>query len=1044
MPAAPAPAAGRSTVASGDSRLGQRLRQLPAGHQVRASSTRTTTPTATRTRARPASPGWIIRAYVDTNGDGTLQAGETTDRRLRPPPAPTARYALHLDPGKYVVCEVAQANWFQREPVAANNALRRDRRRSGRTATRSTLTSGASDTGNDFGNYQQGTKSGIKFEDDNADGDKDAGEPGLAGWTIRAYVDDNGDGVLQAGETTVADSDATGADGSVQLQLDPGKYVVCEVQQAAGSSATRPTATCCAADLRPRDGGYAITVTSGRPRPATTSATTGRRTKSGIKYEDDNADGDQDAGEARPRGWMIRAYVDTNGDGVLQAGETTIADSDTTDRDRRLRAARSTRASTSSARSCQAGWFQREPVPANNRVRRRSPASGRTATRSTVTSGADRHRQRLRQLPAGHQVRHQVRGRQRRRRPGRRRDRASRLDHPRLRRHQRRRRPPGRRDHRSPTPTPPARPAPTAARSTRASTSSARSLPGELVPARPGRGNDRCAADRRPRRRRLRDRPSPRASDRDRQRLRQLPAGHQVRASSTRTTTPTATKDAGEARPRRLGHPRLRRHQRRRRRCRPARRRSPTPTPPPPTAPTRFTLDPGKYVVCEVLPGGLDPARARRATDAAPPIAGLGPTATRSTVTSGSTETGNDFGNYRHGTKSGIKYEDDNADGDQDAGEARPGRLDHPRLRRHQRRRHAAGRRDDDRRLRHHHRRRRRYALQLDPGKYVVCEVLPGGWSQSRAGRAATLRRRSPALGTDGYAIDRHLGRSSRPATTSATTSRAPSPGIKYEDDNADGDQDAGEPGLAGWVIRAYADTNGDGVLQAGETTIADSDTTDAARRVRASARPRQVRRLRGRCRPAGSRRARPGDNRCAAIRRLGADGYAIDLTSGVSRDRQRLRQLPRTAPSRASSTRTTTPTATRTPARTRSPGWVIRAYADTNGDGTLQAGETTIADSDTHHGDRRLRAPARPRQVRRLRGAPGGLDPARARRGGQPLRRDLGPRRRRLRDRRHLGLTETGNDFGNFRPAPSPGSSTRTTTPTATRTPARTRSPAG
>ena len=40
-------------------------------------------------------------------------------------------------------------------------------------------------------------KSGMKFEDLDADGVKDAGEPGLGGWTI--YIDYNDDGVLDDG-----------------------------------------------------------------------------------------------------------------------------------------------------------------------------------------------------------------------------------------------------------------------------------------------------------------------------------------------------------------------------------------------------------------------------------------------------------------------------------------------------------------------------------------------------------------------------------------------------------------------------------------------------------------------------------------------------------------------------------------------------------------------------------------------------------------------------------------------------------------------------
>src|SRR2546426_7780858 len=46
----------------------------------------------------------------------------------------------------------------------------------------------------------RGTKSGVKFNDLNANGVKDVGEPGLAGWTISAYTDGNGDGTLSATE----------------------------------------------------------------------------------------------------------------------------------------------------------------------------------------------------------------------------------------------------------------------------------------------------------------------------------------------------------------------------------------------------------------------------------------------------------------------------------------------------------------------------------------------------------------------------------------------------------------------------------------------------------------------------------------------------------------------------------------------------------------------------------------------------------------------------------------------------------------------------
>jgi hypothetical protein len=117
----------------------------------------------------------------------------------------------------------------------------------------------------------EGTKSGIKFNDLNADGDQDPGEPVLSGWTIRAYKDTNGDGDLDPGETTVAASDTTGDGtggttlGAYSLTLDPGKYVVCEVTQSNWKQ-TRPAAAgnqCGDSVSGLGDGGYPITVTSG-------------------------------------------------------------------------------------------------------------------------------------------------------------------------------------------------------------------------------------------------------------------------------------------------------------------------------------------------------------------------------------------------------------------------------------------------------------------------------------------------------------------------------------------------------------------------------------------------------------------------------------------------------------------------------------------------------------------------------------------------------------------------------------------------------------
>ena len=47
-----------------------------------------------------------------------------------------------------------------------------------------TVTAGSTATGNDFGDFQNITISGEKFNDLTGNGTLDAGDPGLPGWTI--------------------------------------------------------------------------------------------------------------------------------------------------------------------------------------------------------------------------------------------------------------------------------------------------------------------------------------------------------------------------------------------------------------------------------------------------------------------------------------------------------------------------------------------------------------------------------------------------------------------------------------------------------------------------------------------------------------------------------------------------------------------------------------------------------------------------------------------------------------------------------------------
>ncbi|HSX18681.1 MAG TPA: SdrD B-like domain-containing protein [Candidatus Saccharimonadales bacterium] len=81
------------------------------------------------------------------------------------------------------------------------------------------------------------TITGVKFLDENANGEKNDGEENLSGWTI--FIDSNGNGTLDQGET----STITSGNGYSFTNLSPGTYTICEVQQD-GWNVSQPKTNC--------------------------------------------------------------------------------------------------------------------------------------------------------------------------------------------------------------------------------------------------------------------------------------------------------------------------------------------------------------------------------------------------------------------------------------------------------------------------------------------------------------------------------------------------------------------------------------------------------------------------------------------------------------------------------------------------------------------------------------------------------------------------------------------------------------------------------
>jgi hypothetical protein len=150
-----------------------------------------------------------------------------------------------------------------------------------------------------IGNFKFGTISGTKFEDRNANGTQDPGEPGLAGFTF--FIDSNNNGTLDAGEaSTVTDSSGNYSFtnlGPATLLGQPnpatfnGAYLIRELQQA-GFQQTSPNPT----PITLTSGQSVIHVNIGNIR-------IGRIT--GGKFEDINGNGVRDAGDGPLAGFTF-------------------------------------------------------------------------------------------------------------------------------------------------------------------------------------------------------------------------------------------------------------------------------------------------------------------------------------------------------------------------------------------------------------------------------------------------------------------------------------------------------------------------------------------------------------------------------------------------------------------------------------------------------------------------------------------------------------------------------------------------------------------
>ena len=260
---------------------------------------------AARETGEPGLAGVQIHLFGTDGLGNAVHLHATTDAN--------GAYSIVAPPGTYTVCETIPAGYTQSFPPSGADCSGHG----GGVGYSITLASGDTDSGNDFGNFQNATKSGTKFVDTNGNGARDTGEPGLAGVQIHLFGTDGRGNTVHVHATT-------DANGAYSFSVAPGSYTVCETVPTGYTQSFPTSGANCAA----HGGGlgYAITLTSGQTDSDNDFGNFQNATVSGMKFKDADADGVKDAGEPGLGTWVIHLFgTDGRGNAVHQHA-TTAAD----------------------------------------------------------------------------------------------------------------------------------------------------------------------------------------------------------------------------------------------------------------------------------------------------------------------------------------------------------------------------------------------------------------------------------------------------------------------------------------------------------------------------------------------------------------------------------------------------------------------------------------------------------------------------------------------------------------------------------------------
>ena len=265
-----------------------------------------------RDTGEPGLGGVQIHLF-GTNGGGDAVHQHTTT-------AADGTYSFSVAPGTYTVCETVPTGQTQSYPTASTAGSADCSAHNGTAGSRGwaiTLASEQVDSGNDFGNFRPGTKSGTKFDDLNANGVWDVAEPGIGGVQIHLFGTDGLGNPVHLHTTTAND-------GTYSIQAPPGNYTACETVPAGYTQSFPTSGPSCSGHSGASGIGWTVTLTSNGLDPGNNFGNYRPATISGTKFKDADAGGDKDAGEIGLGGWEIHLFG-TDGGGVSVHQHTTTA-----------------------------------------------------------------------------------------------------------------------------------------------------------------------------------------------------------------------------------------------------------------------------------------------------------------------------------------------------------------------------------------------------------------------------------------------------------------------------------------------------------------------------------------------------------------------------------------------------------------------------------------------------------------------------------------------------------------------------------------------